>query len=386
VDFQNFELEYFQSQFERTVEYNLADSSVKAANLSDLIQAEDLASLTAMELFYPEVNGTRLLRERIAALYPNARPENVLVTVGAAQANSTICGTLLQPGDEVVVISPGYRQVWGLAKNAGCRVREVQLRPENAWRLDLGELEKAASAKTTLISVVNPNNPTGSILSGDEMRRIVKICAKHGSWLHADEVYCGTELAGPETPSFWGMYDRVISVNSLSKAYGLAGLRIGWALASPPMVEELWRRHEYAVIAAAGPSMKLAEIALQPEKRRMLLDRQKQLSRQGHQIVREWVGAQNGRFSVGQAVATSIAFVRCHLDIGSVELADRIRTRASVLVAPGAYLGTEHYLRITVGYEPERVKAALARIAAAVAGLPGAAAVNERIVTADSPR
>lgn len=386
MDFQNFELEYFQSQFERTVEYNLADSSVKGASVSDLLEGEDSSSLTAMDLYYPEVNGTRLLRERIAALYPNARPENVLVTVGAAQANAMICSTLLRPGDEVIVISPGYRQVWGLAKNTGCRVREVQLRPENAWRLNLAELEKAASDRTTLISVVNPNNPTGSILSAEEMQRIVSICAKHGSWLHADEVYRGTELAGPETSSFWGMHDRVICVNSLSKAYGLAGLRIGWAVASPHMIEELWRRHEYAVIAAAAPSMKLAEIALEPEKRRMLLERQKRLSREGHQILREWVRAQNGRFSVAEPVATSIAFVRYHCDIGSVELADRIRTRASVLVAPGAYLGTEHHLRITVGYEPERVKAALARIADAVAGLSGEATPNERIIAADSRR
>ena len=381
MNFQLFELEYFQSQFERTVEYNLADSSVKCASVSDLLAGENSSSLSEMGLYYPEVNGTGLLRERIAALYPNAMPANVLVTVGAAQANAIVCSTLLQAGDEVIVISPGYRQVWGLAKNAGCRVHEVQLRLENAWRLNLEELERAASARTRLISIVNPNNPTGSILSPKEMERIVSICAEHGAWLHADEVYRGTELNGPETPSFWNMYDRVICVNSLSKAYGLAGLRIGWALASPQMIEELWRRHEYAVIAAAGPSMRLAEIALEPEKRHMLFDRQKRLSLEGHRILREWARGQNGRFSVGEAAATSIAFVRYHLDIGSVELADHIRRRASVLVAPGAYLGTEYHLRITVGYELEKVKEALARIADAVADLPVG---KDKVLTTDS--
>jgi aspartate/methionine/tyrosine aminotransferase len=370
VNFQNFELEYFQSQFERTVEYNLADSSVKCANVSDLLAGEDAVALTKLPLYYPEVNGTALLRERIAALYPNAGPSNVLVTVGAAQANWMICTTLLEPGDDVIVISPGYRQVWGLAKNAGCHVHEVQLHPENGWRLNLDELERLAGAKTKLISIVNPNNPTGSVLSAQEMERIIRICSRTGAWLHADEVYRGTELAGPETPSFWGMYERVICVNSLSKAYGLAGLRIGWALAAPQMVEELWRRHEYAVIAASGPSMALAAIALRPDKRQMLLARQKQLSREGHRILREWIAAQNGRFSVGEAVATSIAFVRCHVEMDSVTLANHIRQKASVLVAPGAYLGTEHHLRITVGYEPEKVKAALARITDAVSSLP----------------
>ncbi|HEU5415228.1 MAG TPA: aminotransferase class I/II-fold pyridoxal phosphate-dependent enzyme [Candidatus Angelobacter sp.] len=348
----------------------MADSSVKCANVSDLLAGENAAQLTTLPLYYPEVNGTALLRERIAALYPNASPSNVLVTVGAAQANWMICATLLEPGDEVIVISPGYRQVWGLAKNAGCRVQEVQLHPENGWRLDVDQLDRIAGAKTKLISIVNPNNPTGTILSVPEMERIVRICSRTGAWLHADEVYRGTELGGPETPSFWGMYDRVICVNSLSKAYGLAGLRIGWVVAAQQMIEELWRRHEYAVIAASGPSMALAEIALRSDKCQMLLDRQKQLSREGHRILREWIAGQGGKFSVGDAVATSIAFVRCHLDMDSVTLAKQIRENASVLVAPGAYLGTEHHLRITVGYEPERVKAALARIAEVVADLP----------------
>src|ERR1041384_5395004 len=115
------------------------------------------------------------------------------------------------------------------------------------------------------------------------------------------------------------MYDRAVWVNSFSKAYGLAGLRIGWALASPEMVEEMWRRHEYAVIAASGPSMKLAEIALQPEKRRMLLERQKKLSREGHLLLESSVHEQEGRFSVSPAVATSIAFVRYHFDMPSAE-------------------------------------------------------------------
>ncbi|HEY1527049.1 MAG TPA: aminotransferase class I/II-fold pyridoxal phosphate-dependent enzyme [Candidatus Angelobacter sp.] len=372
MNFQNFDLEYFQSQFERAVEINLADSSVKCANVSDLLAGEDARPLLELPLYYPEVNGTTVLRERIAALYPNASASNVLVTVGAAQANWMICSTLLEPGDEVIVVSPGYRQVWGLAKNTGCRVKETQLRQENNWRLDLDELESLATAKTKLISIVNPNNPTGSILSGEEMARIVNLCQKTGAWLHADEVYRGTELAGDETPSFCGMYERAICVNSMSKAYGLAGLRIGWAVASPEMVEQLWRRHEYAVIAAAGPSMKLTEIALQPAKRKMLLDRQKKLSREGHAVLENWVRAQEGRFRVSEAVATSIAFVGYNFDVPSAELADHIRKKASVLVAPGGYLGRENHLRITLGYEPEKVKTALERIGAVAAELVGA--------------
>jgi aspartate/methionine/tyrosine aminotransferase len=377
--FQNFDLEYFQSLYERTVEINLADSSVQCANVSDLLAGEDSRPLLELPLYYPEVNGTGLLRERIAALYSSASAENVLVTVGAAQANWMVCSTLLEEGDEVIVISPGYRQVWGLAKNLCCHVKESPLCPGNGWRLDLDLLESLVTAKTKLVSIVNPNNPTGSILSRADMLRIVNICQKAGAWLHADEVYRGTEINdtgmnGGETPSFWGMYDRAICVNSMSKAYGLAGLRIGWVVATPKMIEELWRRHEYAVIAASGPSMNLAEVAMQPAKREMLLERQRKLSREGHAILGDWVRKQDGKFSVGPAVATSIAFVQYHFDVPSVELANIIREKVSVLVAPGTYLGTENHLRITVGYDPHKVRTALERIGAAVAELVGTAA------------
>jgi hypothetical protein len=118
--------------------------------------------------------------------------------------------------------------------------------------------------------------------------------------------------------------------------------------------------------------MKLGEIALQPTKRKMLLDRQRRLSREGHAVLENWVQAQEGRFRVSEAVATSIAFVGYNFDVPSAELADHIRKKASVLVAPGGYLGTENHLRITVGYEPEKVSTALERIGAVAAELVGA--------------
>lgn len=369
MPFRNFELEHYQSLYERTVDYNLADSSVQCVRMQELLNDAEADELLRMSLFYPEVNGTALLRQRIAALYPDATPENVLVTVGASQANSLICSTLLKPGDEVVVVSPGYRQVWGMAKNLGCKVKEVVLRPEDGWKFHPEKLEALCSKSAKLVSVVNPNNPTGSVLSDEQMGEIVRICAKHGCWLHADEVYCGTELGQSETASFWGQYDKLICVNSLSKAYGLAGLRIGWAVAAPKVIEALWRRHEYALIAASGPSMKLAEIALKHEKRQMLLRRQRKISRKGHAALEEWLRTQKGAFSVVKPQATAIAFIRYHFDVPSFELAEHIRETRSVLVAPGSFLGTEQHLRISVGYPAEKIKAVLERIGEAVCEL-----------------
>jgi aspartate/methionine/tyrosine aminotransferase len=356
-----FELEHYQSLYENNVRYNLADSSVKCLTTREWLSEAEQQELLDTGLFYPEVNGTHQLRSTIAALYPNnPSPDQILVTVGASQANSMVATTLLEAGDEVVVLSPGYRQIWGIAKNLGCTVKELRLDADNNWRLDLSQLDTLVTERTKLVAVVNPNNPTGTILSRAEMEAIVAACARVGAWLHADEVYCGTERdQAEETPSFWGMYDKLICTSSLSKAYGLSGLRIGWSISSPEMMQELWRRHEYAVIAAAAPSMTMANIALQPAKRAQLLERQKQISRTGWQVLQNWVGQQAGLFSVNHSPATSIAFVRFHLPLSSFDFAERIRQGVSVLVAPGVYLGAEEHLRITIGYEAEKVGAAL---------------------------
>lgn len=367
--FQDFELEYYQSQHEHNVELNLADSSVKCVGMSDWLEPEETAELLATGLFYPQVNGTTALRTRIADLYPGAGPDNVLVTVGASQANALVCATLAEPGDEVVVLTPGYRQVWGLARNAGCVVRDLPLDPQSGWRVDLAKLDEVVGPKTKLVALVNPNNPTGSILTETEMERIIAACARVGAWLHADEVYHGTEITAKTPISFWGRYDRLICTNSLSKAYGLSGLRIGWALASPETIEALWRRHEYGVIAAAAPSMTLATIALAPAKRQFLLERQRGLSLAGRKVFAQWMLVHGKRFSVQGSFATSLAFVRYDLPIGSYELAERIRKEASVLVAPGATMGAEQHLRITLGYEPEKVREALDRIGAVAAAI-----------------
>jgi aspartate/methionine/tyrosine aminotransferase len=366
VSFQPFELEHYQSLYEHDVEINLADSSVKCLGTRDWLTPDEQQELLSTGLFYPQVNGKLLLRQRIAALYPGAPAENVLVTVGASQANGMVATTLLQPGDEVIVVSPGYRQIWGMARNLGCMVKEWKLDPQRGWRPDFDELDQLVTARTKLVAIVNPNNPTGTIFDHADCQRIVAACAKVGAWLHADEVYCGTEIGdvGAETPSFWGNYDRLICTNSLSKAYGLSGLRIGWAVAQKDVIEDLWRRHEYAVIAAAAPSMTLAAIALKPDKRPSLIQRQRDLSKSGRRLLENWLRQQGNVFSVLPSAATSLGFVRFDLPLSSFDFAEAIRKEASVLVAPGSTLGTEQHLRITLGYEADKVQKALDRIGA----------------------
>jgi aspartate/methionine/tyrosine aminotransferase len=368
--FQPFLMEQWQSLYEHEVELNLADSAVRCAPLGMLLGPRDLDELTGLELFYPQVNGTDLLRALIAQTYaPAPAPDEVLVTVGAAEANALVCSTLLEPGDRVTVIEPGYRQVRGMAENMGCAVDVVQLRDEHAWELDVDELRAKVGPRTKLLAVVDPNNPTGTILSAEARAAILDVVESTGCWLLADEVYRGSERDGVETQSFWAQHPRALVVNSLSKAYGLCGLRIGWVVAPQPLADELRRRHEYAVISASLPSVFLAERALEPTKRNELLTRQRELVRDGAEVYAHWLDEHAGLISAQPTAATALSFPRYAAALPSEQVADAIRTRASVLVVPGSMLGSEGHLRLTVGFEPDFLGRALDRIASVLGEL-----------------
>jgi aspartate/methionine/tyrosine aminotransferase len=366
--FQPFLMERWQSLYEHEVDYNLADSAVRCAPLELLLDAGDLELLAGLELFYPPVNGTELLRERIAATYaPQPAASEILVTVGAAEANALVCQTLLEPGDRVTVIEPGYRQVRGLAENAGCGVDVVQLRFEDGWALDPDALRAAVGPQTKLVCVVNPNNPTGTILSDDARAAVLDAVDRSGAWLLADEVYRGSERDGVETESFWGAHPRAVCVNSLSKAYGLCGLRVGWVAAPQPLLDELWRRHEYAVISTSLPSVFLAERAV--AKRSALFARQRELVRDGAALYAHWLGDHADLVAAHPSPATALSFPRIHAELPSEELADALRAHGSVLVVPGGMMGCEGHVRLSVGFEPEFLGAALERIAGVLTGL-----------------
>ena len=191
MPFQPFVMEQMMSVWENVVDVNLSESGVHPMTLGELLAMDgrEPADLADVGMFYPQANGTVELRETIAALYPGATADDVLVTIGAAEANYLAINTFLEPGDEVVIVLPNYMQVWGVATNRGCRVKEVHLDVDRAWALDPAALDEAVTAETKMICVVNPNNPTGRIMSEAEMDAVVAAAERSGAWLLADEVY-----------------------------------------------------------------------------------------------------------------------------------------------------------------------------------------------------
>ena len=363
--FQPFVMERMMSKFEKEVDYNLSESGVHPLTLKELLQddPDGVAKLLAIEMDYAHANGIPELRKNIAALYPGAGPENVLVTVGAIEANYDVLWSVLSAGDEVVVMLPNYMQIWGLAKNLNLNLKTFGLDEKNGWAPDLDGLKKAVTGKTKLIAICNPNNPTGYILKNEEMEAIIETARRVGAWILADEVYAGAERSADEqTPSFYGKYEKVLAVGSLSKAYGLPGLRIGWVIGPADVVDEIWARHEYLTLSATMLSNHLAAYALSPRVRPRLIQRARGYIRRGFPILEQWMSEHREILSTIPPQAAAIAFVRYRLDIPSTRFAERLREEKKVLIVPGDHFGLDHFVRISFGLPHDYLTPALGRI------------------------
>ncbi|MEL6672880.1 MAG: aminotransferase class I/II-fold pyridoxal phosphate-dependent enzyme [Bacteroidota bacterium] len=358
-----FRLERVQSLYENTVAYNLTESGFHPYSLEELLLPEELAEVNALVLGYGQTNGSIELRETIASLYPGSSLDDILVTNGSAEANFTACHTLLEPGDEVLMMVPNYMQIWGIAEEIGAIPKAFHLREENAWKPDLDELASLISPRTKMIAVCNPNNPTGYVLSEAEMDEIVRLAAEVGAWIYADEVYRGAELKGPETPSFYGRYDKVVVSGGLSKAYALPGLRVGWLVGPRDIIDQAWAYHDYTSITASVLSHKVAHFALSPHHRQDILQRNQELLRTNLAVLEAWIQPYQEYFHFHPPLAGGMAFLRYHFPQNSTALSEQLRLEKSVFVVAGDCFGMDPFLRIGIGAETAYLKAGLLRLA-----------------------
>jgi aspartate/methionine/tyrosine aminotransferase len=360
MNLEPFEMERMQSTWENIVKYNLSESGVHPVALRDLIPgSSDRDALLDIELGYSQSNGTPPLRSLIASMYRDASEENVMVTNGTSEANFLVSWLLTEPGDEVVMMTPNYMQLWGLVRGFGAVVKPLNLIEELNWAPDLNQLDEAVSPNTKLIAVCNPNNPTGAVLTEQEMDRIVEAARRVGAWILADEVYRGAELAGETTPSFWGRYEKLIITSGLSKAYGLPGLRIGWLLSTPDLAARAWSYHDYTTIGPTSVSDMLARVALQPKTRAQLFARTRNIINANYPVLLEWLDRHRGLFSLIEPKAGAIAYLHYNLDINSVDLVERLRQEKNVLIVPGDHFFMDKYLRIGFGSNADYLREGL---------------------------
>lgn len=354
-----------QSTWENLVEMDLSESGIRPITLRELGgMGLDLDALLDMPLGYSQSNGTIGLREELALSYPGASVDQIEVTNGTSEANYLLALALLRPGDEVALEVPNYMQYGGVPQSLGAKVNPFRLRIDQDWEPDWDEFECAVNPKTRLVYLSNPNNPSGSVLSPEHMRRIVQRCEQVGAYLLADEVYLGAEISRPRTPSFWGMSDRVIVTSGLSKAYGIPGVRIGWIAGPAAVVADCWSQHDYITIGPNKISDAVARIAVRPENREKLYARTRAILQQNLPMVREWAAGFGSFLTFREPHAGALCLMRYQSATPSFELCERIRVNQSVLIVPGAHLGLEGYLRVWLGGKPEFLREGLRRIGA----------------------
>ncbi|HEY5907560.1 MAG TPA: aminotransferase class I/II-fold pyridoxal phosphate-dependent enzyme [Vicinamibacteria bacterium] len=359
-----FRMERMQSLHWHRVDYDLSESGVLPLKVSELL-GPDLApdGLLDTALGYPLSEGSDLLRERIAAFYPGATRDHVTVANGGSEANHLTLWSLLEDGDRLALMLPNYMQGWGLGRHYAGRVDSFSLRLRGGrWALDRKGLERAVTKRTRVILVCNPNNPTGAVLDEEEMDAIVAAARRNSAWILADEIYRGAELAGGTTPSFFGRYDRVVATGGLSKAFGLPGLRIGWAVASPAVIRKIQIRHDYTTLTPGMLSDRLAAAALEPARRESILARTRAILRRQWPQLLAWLRTHDDVLEWAPPVAGAIALARYRLPVGSVPLVERIRREQSVLLVPGEMLGAGRSLRFGFGYDIAKTLAGLGRV------------------------
>lgn len=365
-----FHMERYQSLYENEVDYNLSESGVTPLRVEELLDGQAARdALLHAKLGYPWSNGSPKLRANIAKFYPGARAENVTVTNGGSEAIYTIFTALLDKskGDRAAIQIPNYMQAWGLGRFFGAASDTFALRHDGKrWALDVDGLNRAVTKKTKLVLVTNPNNPTGSVLTGEEMDAVVGTAKRANAWLVVDEIYRGVELRAKRTsPTFWGRYDKLLITSGLSKAFGMPGARIGWVVGPAKTVEMLWSYRDYTTLTPSALGEHLATIAMEPKRREWILARTKDIVRRQWPGLEGWLNANDDILFCTPPDAGAIALVGYRLPITPGKLFERLRVERSVLVNGADHYGMSagsKYFRVGFGYDPEVLEKGLGRI------------------------
>jgi aspartate/methionine/tyrosine aminotransferase len=334
----DFRLERYFSRWEFTARYHLTASDAETLSLRELLSyAEDdgLSRWESLTLGYTQTYGLPELRSAIADTYSSVAPSDVLCFAGASEAIYLAMRTLLGPGDHAVVLTPNY-QTAETTPLSVCAVTGVALRPSDGWALDLAAVEAALRPDTRVVSVNFPNNPTGCVPDADTWRALAALCEERGIWLFSDEVYRGLEVSGGSPlPQAADLSSTALSLNVMSKAYGLPGLRIGWiACRDREVLSRLERAKHYTSICNAGPSEVLALIALRAGKQ--ILDRNRQIVAANLPVFDAFFAAYPSLFEWEPPQGGCVAFPR-YLGADGVErMCTDLVEQAGVLLLPAS--------------------------------------------------
>ena len=367
-----FAVEQWMNDYETRCRYNLAETCVESITVDELLRLADHEpdrlrdELLDIQLTYGPIPGSDRVRHAIAALYEHQGIDNVLVTHGAIGANHLVHLTLVETEDSVVPIVPTYQQHTAIPASIGADVRPLRLRSENGYLPDLDELDSLVDDTTKLVALTNPNNPTGSLIDRPMLEDIAAICDRVGAWLLCDEVYRGIDQDDPgTTASVADIYHRGISTGSMSKAFSLAGLRLGWVTGPADITEAVMIHRDYNTISVGMVDDHLASIAL--EHAEAILGRNRALVRANNATVDEWLRGQDALSWVRPRGGTT-GLLEFPEPTDSVAFCKDLFHQTGVLLMPGSALDTESTLRIGYANNPTILSDGLAQLGSYLQG------------------
>jgi aspartate/methionine/tyrosine aminotransferase len=339
----DFALEVYFSKWEFAAKYNLAGSDGENMTLAELLALagpEDRAAFESLSLGYTETFGAPALRAEIAQTYDTVGPQHLLCFAGAEEGIYVAMKVLLNPGDHAIVITPNYQAAETVPLSI-CEVTGVPLDIDRNWELDVDLLRAALRPNTKLISINFPNNPTGKIIPRAVFDAIVDICRSRGIWLFSDEVYRLIERdPALRLPQAVDAYERGVSLNVMSKAYGLAGLRIGWlACKDRAMLVRFEHSKHFLSICNSAPSEVLARIALKA--RQKILDRNRKVIRDNLTALDAFFADYAHLFDWREPDGGCVAFIRYKGQEGGEEFTRRLVEESGVLFLPSSIYRSE---------------------------------------------
>ncbi|MBM17852.1 MAG: aminotransferase [Epsilonproteobacteria bacterium] len=354
MNLNKFLLEDYYEQHEFKTQYMLSSSDPETWSLQNLL---DMATQKQLQLWnnqtfgYTEVRGLPLLRETIVKqLYPQFLPDNVLCFAGAEEGIFCSLLTLCSAQDHVIVVTPCYQSLKEIPQFVGCAVTEVALEEKSNWNIDIDSIAAAIKPNTKVVVINFPHNPTGQIISQQELQELVLLLKKHDIWLFSDEVY---RLLSHQSLT-WAdpaavLYDKAISLGVMSKAYGLPGLRIGWiACQDKTILQQITQAKHYTSLCSSGPAEILAAIALDNQK--LLLNRNRKILSKNIAILDMFFSKYSDCFSWVRPQAGCTGFVRYKGKLPIESLCQQVREQQGVLLLPSSvYDVQESYFRIGFG-------------------------------------
>lgn len=363
-----FFVEQWMNAHETTAAWNTAETCVDSLTLDELLELSGdpdgvLRRLRETRLGYGDISGSTRLRAAVAALYgERVSTADVLTANGAIGANFLALYALVEPGTRVVSVVPTYQQLYSVPASLGAEVVQLRLREEDGYLPDVEELRLLADARTRLIVLNNPNNPTGALVDELLLREIVDVARERDAWLFCDEVYRGLEHEpGTTAPSVADLYEKGVSSGSMSKTYSLAGLRTGWVAGPPEVIERCLEVRDYTTISAGVLDDALATVAL--EHVDAVLARSLEIVRGNLGLVDAWV-EREPRLHYVRPRAGTTALVRYDLDAPSVDFCQGLFDLNGAFVMPGAAFGEEHSFRLGYACARDVLAGGLAAISA----------------------